>query len=412
VSTQRGALFVMPSPSHNQSGPVATWITTAGWAAAAEKLLGQAWICSPDGVLSAEQARKLASRPSLAPQGRSTAHGLVYSLAATAKYDLRQWHKARRFSGAAREGPWSLYDLAFVWQRHDLFHTAGFEAARTFGKPLVLFVDAPLVWETKKWGIGRPGWGWLVERLGERPQFRKADLVACVSEEVADQVVARGARDERIMVTPCSVDTDVFTPGPSDRVKESLGLSGKFVIGWVGSFRRFHGVEMALQATAALRSRIPGLALLLVGDGRERPRMQKLTETLGLRDVVFTGTVFHQDIPQYLQAMDVALLMDDGQHQFHYSPLKLKEYMACAKAIVAPRVGEMARVLADGRDALLIPPGDVSMLVRSIERLHDHPELRRALERAARQRAEQEGSWRLHVERLCAVLEETQHVGA
>lgn len=404
VSVEQGALFVMPTPSLGQAGPVATWITTAGWAAAAERLIGGAWVLTPEGIFTPEEIRRLASRPTLAPRGRAASHGLIYRMAAAAKYDLRQVGKARRFRRAALDGPWRSCDLEFVWQRHDVFHTAGFEAARAVGSPIVLFVDAPLVWETRKWGIVRPGWGRLIERLGERPQFRNADLVACVSTEVAEQLVARGTPEERILITPCSVDTDVFTQD-EEGCRDALGLEGKFVVGWIGSFRRFHGVDMALEAAATLQESIPELALLLVGDGRERPRMQELAGSLGLENVVFTGTVPYDEIPRYLATMDVAILMHGGEQEFHLSPLKLKEYMACGKAIVAPRVGEIARELTDGREALLVPPSDVGALAGSVKRLHREANLRHALGRAAREKVVRDGSWQRQVERMRNALD-------
>jgi glycosyltransferase involved in cell wall biosynthesis len=319
--------------------------------------------------------------------------------------DAGRFLRARRFRETTRSGPWDGSDLTFVWQRHDLFHTAGFDVARAKGCPVVLFVDAPTVWEESRWGVRRPGWGSLVERTGERPQFRSADLVACVSEEVAEALVERGAPEKRVLVTPCVADLDIFTPdaGGSD-TREELGLDGKFVVGWVGSFRSFHGIELALQAAASLQSSIPGLCLLLVGDGQERPRLEAMARELGLRDVVFTGTVPYEKMPRYMAAMDLALVLDPGKGDFHYSPLKLREYMACGRAVLAPRVGQVARFLDDGVDALLIDPGDARGLAQAIERLHREPELGAALGAAARKKVAGEGAWDAQVQRAIESL--------
>ena len=82
--------------------------------------------------------------------------------------------------------------------------------------------------------------------------------------------------------------------------------------------------------------------------------------TLGLRNVVMTGTVGYLEIPEHVAAMDVAVITDRGTGSFHYSPLKLREYMAAGKAVIAPRIGEMARWLADGEDAVLVESGDTA----------------------------------------------------
>jgi glycosyltransferase involved in cell wall biosynthesis len=391
---RRGAVFVMPTSSSGQPGPVAVWITASGWAAAARRMWGQAWVVTPEGVLSPENAREVATRPRLKSGARPSWKRHVPRSAATMAKDAGRLVRARRFGHAARSGPWDGSDLVFVWQRHDLFHTAGFQMARAKGCPVVLFVDAPTVWEERRWGVRRPGWGSLLERVGELPQFHSADLVACVSEEVAEALVARGVPEDRVLVTPCVADLDVFTP-EADRggLREELGLTDRFVVGWVGSFRRFHGVELALEAAASLQDSIPNLSLLLVGDGLERPRLERMAQDLGLRDVVFTGTVSYEDMPRHIAAMDLALVLDPGTGEFHYSPLKLREYMACGRAVVAPRVGQVGRFLTDGVDALMVDPGDARALARAIEQVHREPGLRRALESAARRKVAAEGSW-------------------
>jgi glycosyltransferase involved in cell wall biosynthesis len=409
---KRGALFVMPSPSTGQSGPVAVWITAAGWAEAARKRCGSAWILTPNGVCSPDEAAELATRPTLAPANQRRWRRFVPMTLRTLAKDVLQIRKARRYRGAALDGPWNEHDLAFVWQRHDLFHTAGFELARARGVPLVLFVDAPLVWEARKWGVRRPGWGKLLELTGERRQLRSADLVACVSDEVAKELMTRGVPPERIIVTPCSVDLDAFTPEASgESVRRRLGLEGKFVVGWLGSFRRFHGMELALQAASQIQDRLPDLALLLVGDGLERARMERLAHDLGLRNVVFTGTVPYAEVAGHIGAMDVSLVLDRGEEGFHYSPLKLREYMACGRAVIGPRVGELDRLLTDGVDGLLVPPGDPEALAGAIEILHGDPGRRRLLGSAARTRVAEEWSWDRQLERVLEALTSVKSPG-
>jgi glycosyltransferase involved in cell wall biosynthesis len=396
----RGALFAMPTSSSGQPGPVAVWITASGWAAAARQMWGQAWVVTPEGVLSPEEARGVATGSRLRPATRPTWKRHVPRPAATLAKDAGRLVRARRFRRAAQRGPWDGSDLVFVWQRHDLFHTAGFEVGRARGCPVILFVDAPTVWEERRWGVRRPGWGKFLERIGELPQFRSADLVACVSEEVAEALVDRDVPEDRVLVTPCVADLGLFTPEANrGALRDELGLRDRFVVGWVGSFRRFHGVELALEAAASLRDSIPNLSLLLVGDGLERPRLETLAQDLGLRDVIFTGTVSYEEMPRYIAAMDLALVLDPGNGEFHYSPLKLREYMACARAVLAPRVGQVGRFLTDGVDAILVDPGDARALARGIEHAYWQPGLREALGAAARTKVAEEGSWDRQVER-------------
>ena len=106
-------------------------------------------------------------------------------------------------------------------------------------------------------------------------------------------------------------------------LRHRLGLDGRFVVGWVGSFRRFHAIEQAIDAMVG----IDGATLLLVGDGPERPRIETLARAQNVT-AVFTGTVPHDELPLHLAAMDAALVVAGPDAPFHYSPLKLAEYLA------------------------------------------------------------------------------------
>jgi glycosyltransferase involved in cell wall biosynthesis len=402
----RGVLFVMPAHSAGEWGPVAVWITAANWARAARKLWGNAWIMTPEGTFGPENALYRASRPALAPRQRGRWRRHVPEALVTAVKDVRELRRARDFRRSALDHIAEIGDPAFVWQHHEIFHDAGFEVARALRRPLVQFVDAPQTWEDRKWGVRRPGWGRLVERRGERPQLMAADVVACVSDEVAVQISAMGVPPDRIVVTPTGVDPERFGPHISgDAVRQRHGLQGKFVVGWAGSFRPFHALPTGLEVIRRLQDSIPDLAFLLVGDGQERPRIKELANAMGLRNVVFTGTVPHDRVGEHLAAMDVALLLDQGTVDYHYSPLKLREYMAAGKPVVAARVGEVGRSVADEREALLVEPGDAAGFASALERLYRDEDMRGRLGVMARAKAVLEWSWDEQLRRVQAALD-------
>lgn len=391
----RAAVFVLPTSAAGQQGPVAGWLSTAGWAGAAARVLGASWIVTPEGVLDPAAARERGSRPDLAPPGRTALTRRVPTVVKTAAKDLRSARRARAFRVAA-DGPWRGRDLAFVWQRHELFHTAGIRLARELGVPAVLFVPAPHVWEARRWGVRRPGWERLAERRGEGRALRAADLVCAGTDAVAQECVRIGADPGRVVVTPTGVDLECFRPradgGP---VRARLGLGERFVVGWVGSFRRFHALGLALDALEGL----PGAALLLVGDGPERAAVEAEARRRAV-EVVATGTVPHAALPEYLAAMDVALVVAARDETFHYSPLKLAEYLAAGLAVVAPDVPQLRARLRHGADALLVPPGDAAALAGALRELHRDGALRSRLAAAARRAAEAEWSWDRVVRRV------------
>lgn len=396
--SDRAAVFVVPGTTAGQLGPVASLVSAAGWAGAARRVLGRAWIVTPTGVLDPDDARRQASAPHRSSDSASWGRRLPI-VAKTALKDVRQWRRARRF-GIDPEGPWRDADLAFVWQRHELFHTAGIRLARALGVPAVLFVPATLVWEAEQWDVARPGWARWIERRGEQPSLRTADLVACGSAAIAEQALRLGVAEDRIIVTPTGVELDLFDgtvdPGP---LRSELGLEGHFVVGWVGSFRRFHALEQVVEALAGMH----GTTLLLVGDGPERARIERLARDLDVT-AVCTGTVAQQDLPGHLAVMDVAVVLASADASFHYSPLKLAEYLAAGLAVVAPAAGQLPDRLTDGVDAVLVPPGDTLALRAALVRLRDDPVLRRRLGQAARASAAATWSWDHQVRRVADAL--------
>jgi glycosyltransferase involved in cell wall biosynthesis len=397
-----GAIFVVGGSGTPEQGPVAALLSTAGWAAAAERVLGRSWVVTPGGVLTAAEGRRRGSDPVLRSPGRPSMRRRLPTVAKTAVKDALNWRLSRRFD-IDPDGPWAGADVTLVWQRHDLFQTAGLNLARRLKAPSVLFVPAAKVWEAERWGTSRPGWGRWLERRAERPSLLRADLVACGSQTVAEQVMRIGVPHERVLVTPTGVDLELFgEPLDSGPLRRRLGLEGRFVVGWVGSFRRFHALEQAVEATAT----VPGATLLLVGDGPERARIEYGARNLGV-PATFTGTVPHHELPAYLGAMDVAVILATREAPFHYSPLKLAEYLAAGLPVVAPGTGQLAERLTDGVDAVLVPPHDVAATAAALRRLQADPEERARLGKAARAAAEAEWSWDDQVRRVIDALART-----
>jgi len=291
--------------------------------------------------------------------------------------------------------------VCFVWQRHELFHTAGLDLAAALGVPSVLFVPAPLMWQARQWGVRRPGWGHFLEQFGEARILGRVDLVACGSELVAKQVGRLGVTEDRVVIVRTGFDPDVFNDSADGAaVRRRLGLGSGFVVGWVGSFRKFHGLDQLVDALAPMSD----TQLLLVGDGPERSTIETLARRRGVT-VVCTGTVPHEELPAHIAAMDTAVVLAQPGADFHYSPLKLAEYLACGVAVIAPRAGGVPAQLADGVDALLVDPGDVPQITRLLTSLRDQPEQRARIARQGREAAIAHWSWDRSVERVVSGLE-------
>ena len=385
------------------STPGAVWLTAAGWAEAARRRFGRVIMITATGAIDPAEARTAAttSQPASGPPTTGRRRLLT---ARTAAKDVRDLGRALVFARHASQSVPRGTDAAMVWQHHEPWQWSGWLLARRCRVPWVLFVDAPVVWESRAWGVRRPGWGRLLERLGEVPQLRRADVVACVSTAVAQEVRRLGAPAERVVVTPCSADPEVFTRTPpgASQLRQDLGLEQRVVVGWLGSFRRFHGIELLLEAYATAREDHPELALLLVGDGSERRNVEEDIRSRGLPGVVFTGMVTHDQVPRHLAVMDIGVVVDPGASQWHYSPLKLQEYMASGLAVVAPRSGQVPTTVRDHREGLLVPPNDARALAACLLELARDPQLRDRLGTAARARSEASGGWERQLDQIMA----------
>lgn len=401
------AIFVLPTTTAGQLGPVAGWISACGWADAAARELGCAWVVTPQGFLDVDEVRRqAASAERSAPTGDRRARRAVPPMAKTLVKDVREAVRARRFRIDAR-GPWTDggHPVEFVWQRHELFHTAGLDLAAELQVPSVLFVPALLVWQAERWAVRRPFWGQWLERQAERPALRKATLVACGTEVVAEEVTRLGVADEHVIITPTGVDLELFSQ-PVDRAeaRRALGIGDEFVVGWAGSFRKFHALDDLVHAVATLEG---ATLLLLVGDGPERPRIERLVAELGV-PARFTGLVPHGELPRMLAAMDVGMVLGRPDESFHYSPLKLAEYLAAGLPVVAPGVPQLADRLEDGRNAALFQHGDAAGLAAVLRSLGDDPALRRRLAEGGRAAAT-EWSWDHQVRRVRLALASRGH---
>ncbi|RZI84052.1 MAG: glycosyltransferase family 1 protein [Rubrivivax sp.] len=280
----------------------------------------------------------------------------------------------RRLAAAARE-----FKPDVIYERYNLFLLSGRMLKRRTGVPLLLEVNAPLAEERGKFGgLGLP---WLA-RWAESLAWRGADFVLPVTDVLADHVRAVGVPEARIVVVPNGINEAHFAAAPAQTfAKEELGWHDALVLGFTGFVRDWHGMDRVIRWMASPAA--PANArLLIVGDGPVRAELEQLAVDLKLGERVrFTGVVHRDRVPGLVAAFDVAL---QPAVVAYASPLKLIEYLALGKAIVAPNQPNIAEVLRDGENALLFEPGDTTGLERSLARLAHEPALRQRLGDGAR----------------------------
>src|SRR5712691_5415638 len=284
----------------------------------------------------------------------------------------------------------------FFYERYNLFFFAGLVLKRMYGVPFHLEINSPLAQERAI--HGRLVFKWLAERL-ERYTWRQADHTYPVTGVIADQVAALGISRATITVNQNGVDLAHYRPGaPRD------ALNSEITLGFVGFMRRWHGIDAVISVLAE-ETDAPPLKLVLAGDGPARGELEEQARALGLRErVVFLGLVQRDRIPEIVGSFDIAL---QPRVVAYASPLKIFEYMAVGRAIVAPDQPNIREVLSHERNALLFEPEDPKAMSAAILRLAHDPELRARLGSAAREQIiARDYTWAGNARRVLAVAKQ------
>jgi len=238
-----------------------------------------------------------------------------------------------------------------------------------------------------------------------RISYRLAQKIICVSEPAKLHLIQTWDVDpEKIVVVPNGVDIELFaaTFYDSQAVRAQLGLSNQPVVMFVGGFQPWHGLENLVESFAQVVRLVPEAILLLVGDGPIRSAIEQKSAELGLADrVIITGFVPHDRIPEMLAIADVVTAPYPRlPEEMWFSPLKLYEYMAAGKAIVASKEGQISDVIQDGCTGLLVEAGDVEGLAQALIKLLEAPAERERLGQNARRQAVKQHSWEQYIRRL------------
>jgi glycosyltransferase involved in cell wall biosynthesis len=297
------------------------------------------------------------------------------------------WLQSEGSSILAREKPDLLYE------RYSLFGWGGIELARRHGIPLMLEVNDPLCREQA--GYEKFTLTTMAERM-EREIICGADAVIAISTWVKNWVVSLGVDEQNVHVVPNGVSLKLFADrSNSQTVRQRYNLGTERLIGFVGSFQRWHDVEGLLQAFSMLYADDHNLRLLLVGDGDQREALEESCLQLGLGSaVIFTGSVPHESVPEYIAAMDVAVAPYNWKEDFYGSPLKLFEYMAAGKPTVAAAIGQIEEVIEHGKTGWLYPSGNHEKLAHGLASLLYSPELSSEMSQAASQKILTDHTWK------------------
>ena len=288
----------------------------------------------------------------------------------------------------------------FIYKRHALFDVGTILAARAERVPLLLEVNRP--YAASSYSTFEPiTFAKTAARL-ERVAFDAATVVAVVSTPLRRFVLDQGIAGDKVLLTPNGANPVRFSAdrGAGLAVRQQFHMDDSTtVVGWVGILREWHRLDILIEAIGTL----PSTRLMIIGDGPDQGRLEALAREKGIASsVVFTGRISHDEMPRYIAALDVAVASDDRTG--FASPMKILEYMAMAKPVVAPRMPNIEDLIRDGEDGVLFTPGDSHELMSTLRRLQDDRALRERLGTAARAKIERERNWQTNARDVVSAL--------
>jgi glycosyltransferase involved in cell wall biosynthesis len=279
---------------------------------------------------------------------------------------------------------------ALIYERYSPFAIAGGIVAQNHGLPHILEVNAPL---SREGATFRAQALPEVARAMEQRAFEAAGHIITVSDPLRDELMASGVPGDKITVVPNGVDVLRF----SDAIEQPRENHSdhEVVVGFVGSLKPWHDIAGMLRTFRHLIAD-EKYHFLIVGEGPEKKIIESFRNEYPDR-ITLTGALAHDQVPAQIGAMDVALAPYPEMEAFYFSPLKILEYMAAGRAIVASKIGQVGQLIEDGKTGLLTLPGKDLEMADAIHRLGQNAELRRSLGLQAAKTALIQHDWKNRV---------------
>jgi len=273
------------------------------------------------------------------------------------------------------------------------------KVARKLGIPVVYEIRA--FWEDAAVDHGTTNEGSLRYRITrglETLAIRQVDHVFTICDGLRADIVARGIPAGKVTVIPNAVDIDSFNLAklPVPALQQKWGLTGKTVIGFIGSFYAYEGLDLLLEALPAIIERKPDIRVLLVGGGPQDTNLRQQAEKAGLKDVViFTGRVPHQDVSRYYDLINVlAYPRYPIRLTELVTPLKPLEAMAQGQLFVASDVGGHKELIEHDKTGILFKAGDRQALAQAILKLLNNQQCWPELKANGRRYVEEIRNWK------------------
>lgn len=292
--------------------------------------------------------------------------------------------------------------IDFIYERYSLFMCAGIWWCKRHNIPVVLEINDSCQVERV-----RP---LALKKLAEKIEcwiFQNATGLVFISTRFREVALEAYTQISPSVISPNAADLDNFIINKSsgEKLKIELGIEGKIVLGYVGAFVHWHGIDWFVESIVDRLEKYPDLVLLLVGDGACFEAIKTSISRAGVSSqVILPGRVSHSEVSSYLSAMDFGILPDSNDYG---SPMKLFEFMAMGKGMVAPDFSPIAEVIRDNETSWLFPANDKQACIEKVLSIVNDKDIQQQIGRNAREYIERERQWKHNAEQLMSLVPTT-----
>lgn len=309
---------------------------------------------------------------------------------------------------------WEQWSPSFIYQRYSLGNYVGVSLKLKYKVPYICEYNGSFPWMARNWGGRRLFHEKLLTRI-ELLNLKAADVVVVVSQPMKDELIGRGIEADKILVNPNGVDPEQYSPNvDGSRLRHQYSLENKTVIGFIGTFGKWHGAEVLAAAFGRLLQDFPDyrqkIRLLLIGDGVTMSQVKEQLTKFNVMDAcILTGLISQEEGSSHLAACDILVsphVPNPDGTPFFGSPTKLFEYMAMGKGIVASDLNQIGEILKHDHTAWMVKPGDVDDLKLGLKVLIDDQQRRERLGEAAWREVVAKYTWKEHTRKIIEKLKE------
>lgn len=306
-----------------------------------------------------------------------------------------------------------------IYQRYSPLNFSGVLLSKWHKIPLILEYNGSEVWMDCQWSKKRRVHGIALMAWVERYNLKHAHTIVVVSDALKAELVERGVAAEKILVNPNGVNEHDFDPealyASRQRVRHELALTNKFVVGFVGTFAPWHGIDTLQEMIVQLTRTDKTVHFIVIGDGPLLAPLKKTLQDHAITAVTCTGLLPHAVTKEYMSACDLFVSPTkpnaDGS-RFFGSPTKLFEYMSLAKPVVVSDLEQLAQIVnpaiqtvsedqIKNKVGITVTPGDATGFAQAITAMiQAQPAVRTQLGANARAKVLAEYTWQKHVQKI------------